>query len=249
MQVTIIGIAGASGSGKTTIAKELCAHYGEENCTIISADNYYKGLSLEGIPPEEQRDVNWDHPDRIDFQLLAEHLSKLKSNETIQIPLYDFKTSSRMEETKEVKPKKFIIVEGILVLHPNCLAKLFNTKIFVKTDSDLCFIRRLERDTEERGFTPAEVVKQYKKSVKPMYKEYVKPSKKRADLIVENNKDFTEHLHFDMTPITQAVEQAGTHKKQKRYELFSKSLAQEAGQESSLSTSSSSSLFVTFCKN
>lgn len=198
MEITIIAVAGASGSGKTTIAKQLQEYYGSETCTIISSDNYYKDLSH--LTAEERAEVNFDHPDSIDFERLARDLTLLKQGQTVEIPTYDFTTHSRTAQTHKISPKPVIILEGILILHPECLTLLYDTKIFVNTDLDICLMRPIERDGRERDRTPQQVLEQYKRDVRPMFKEYVEPCKKRADILVKNSET-CENLRFDMTPL------------------------------------------------
>lgn len=152
--------------------------------------------------------MNFDHPDSIEFELLAQHLQQLKREQTVDIPLYDFSTSTRKKETRRITPKSVIIVEGILIFYPDYIADLFNIKIFVKTKADVCLIRRIERDTKERGLTTEQVIAQYTRYVKPMYEQYVKPFKKRADLIIENSVKTplsAETLHFDWAVIKQLL--------------------------------------------
>jgi uridine kinase len=181
----IIAIAGASGSGKTTLSKALLSFYGEQHCEIISADNYYKDLSH--LTAEQKNIVNFDHPDTIDFALLSEHLLKLKNNSSTHIPIYDFKTHTRTQNTLTLHPKKMVIIEGILVLHAPELAKLIDVKIFVKAHSDLALIRRIERDKEERGRKLSHGILQYKNTVRLMFEKFVHPSQASADIIVKNN--------------------------------------------------------------
>lgn len=223
MTVTIIGVAGPSGSGKTTIAKELNDYFGSERCITISSDNYYKDLSHLTI--EQRKEVNFDHPDSIDFELLAKHLGALKNKQPVEIPTYDFNTHSRTDKTVKIDPRPIIIVEGILAQHPEFLAKLYDTKIFVDTHSDICFIRRLERDMKERGRTVHEVIAQYKRDVKPMYEKYVAPCKKRADIIIENSDDnfeTSEGLRFDIKPLVTCLE-AKQSNTQFKFKLFARS--------------------------
>lgn len=202
MKIKIIGVAGPSGSGKTTIAKEIHAHYGSQHCVTISSDNYYN--DLRHISVEKRHLINFDHPDSIDFKLLAEHVALLKEGQTIAIPTYDFTTHARTEETLTISPKPIIIVEGILAQHPDFLACLYDTKIFVDTDPDICFIRRLERDTSERGRTMQQVITQYKRDVKPMYEQFVAPCRNRADIIIENSNNHCETsdgVRFEITEL------------------------------------------------
>ena len=193
MNTNIIAIAGASGSGKTTIANEILKPYTSDQCTIISSDNYYKDLSH--LSAEERDNINFDHPDSIDFQLLAAHINLLKQGKAVDIPTYDFATHMRQEQTLSIAPKPIIIIEGILILHPTCLKASYDIKLFVNTDQDICFIRRLERDVAERGRTMEQVIAQYQKHVKPMYEQFVAPCKHFANLVINNTTS------FDITPL------------------------------------------------
>jgi uridine kinase len=178
----IIGIAGGSGSGKTTIAQVILERAGAHKIALLPHDAYYKDLS--DLPAVQRAQINFDHPDSLDTSLLIQHLIKLKRNEPIELPVYDFKTHSRTSETKCINPQKVIIVEGILIFVESKLRELFDVKIFVDTDPDIRFIRRLERDIAERGRTSESVVKQYLTSVRPMHLEFVEPSKRYADVII-----------------------------------------------------------------
>jgi uridine kinase len=241
MKTTIIGVAGPSGSGKTTIAKEIHDHYGSDNCITISSDNYYK--DLRHIPVAERELINFDHPDSIDFKLLAHHLALLKQGKTVEIPTYDFSTHSRTDKTLTICPKPIIIVEGILAQHPDFLARLYDTKIFVDTDSDICFIRRLERDVSERGRTIQQVITQYKRDVKPMYEQFVAPCKNRANIVLENNDDnfaTPEGVRFDISPLIAHLANKNKANAQVRFKLFSKSQT-PASSADELSTSLHSS--------
>jgi uridine kinase len=178
----IIGIAGGSGSGKTTIAQVILERVGAGKIVLLPHDAYYRDLS--DLPPVQRAQINFDHPNSLDTQLLIEQLLKLKNNEAIELPVYDFKTHSRTSETKCIAPQKVIIVEGILIFGESKLRELFDLKIFVDTDSDIRFIRRLERDIAERGRTIESVIKQYLTTVRPMHLEFVEPSKRYADVII-----------------------------------------------------------------
>ena len=178
----VIGIAGASGSGKTTVAQEMLNRVGADRITYLPHDAYYKDLS--GLPPAQKAEVNFDHPNSLETELLIEHLKQLKAGNPVDLPVYNFSTDSRTEKTILIKPHRVIMVEGILIFADPDLRSHFDIKIFVDTDSDLCFIRRLQRDINERGRTPAMVIKQYLSTVRPMQLEFVEPSKRYADVII-----------------------------------------------------------------
>lgn len=178
----IIGIAGGSGSGKTTVAQEILNRVGPERIAYLPHDAYYKDLS--GLPPVQKADVNFDHPNSLETELLIEHVKLLKSGQPVELPIYDFSTHSRTTRSIAIFPHRVIIVEGILIYAEPALRPLFDIKIFVDTDSDLRFIRRLQRDITERGRTPDSVIKQYLKTVRPMHLEFVESSKRYADIII-----------------------------------------------------------------
>ena len=178
----VIGIAGGSGSGKTTVANIILERVGRQRIAYLPHDAYYRDLT--GLPSAQRELVNFDHPDSLESDLLAEHIRQLKNWQTIQLPIYDFTHDRRTGETIPVKPQRVILVEGILIFSEKQLRNLFDVKLFVDTDSDLRFIRRLERDINERGRTTENVVKQYLSSVRPMHLEFVEPSKRYADVII-----------------------------------------------------------------
>jgi uridine kinase len=178
----VIGIAGGSGSGKTTVAQEILNRVGPERIAYLPHDAYYKDLS--GLPPVQRAEVNFDHPNSLDNDLLISHVRLLKAGRPAKLPVYDFSTHSRTDKTILISPRKVIIVEGILIFAEPELRPLFDIKIFVDTDSDLRFIRRLQRDISERGRTTESVIHQYLKTVRPMHLEFVEPSKRYADLII-----------------------------------------------------------------
>ncbi len=178
----IIAIAGGSGSGKTTVAQEILNRVGPERIAYLPHDAYYKDLS--GLPPVQKAEVNFDHPNSLETRLLIEHVLQLKTGNQVELPVYDFSIHSRTEKTIPITPHRVIVVEGILILAEPELRTLFDLKIFVDTDSDLRFIRRLQRDITERGRTPESVIKQYLKTVRPMHLEFVEPSKRYADVII-----------------------------------------------------------------
>ncbi len=178
----VIGIAGGSGSGKTTVARVILERVGEAHIAYLPHDAYYKDNSH--LPPAERASINYDHPDSLETTLLIAHLKRLQAGHPIERPVYDFTTHSRTAETVTVQPHPIIMVEGILIFAEPALRQLFDVKIFVDTDADIRFIRRLVRDIEERGRTMTSVVEQYLKTVRPMHLEFVEPSKRYADIII-----------------------------------------------------------------
>lgn len=189
--IMIIGIAGGSGSGKTTLAQNIKEVFNEE-VVILCHDYYYK--SNEGIPFEERKKLNYDHPDSFDTDLLIEQLKELKEGRIIYHPVYSFVEHTRLNQTIEVKPTKVIIVEGILIFENRELCDLMDIKVFVDTDGDVRIIRRLLRDVKERGRDLDSVINQYLSTVKPMHEEFVDPSKKRADIIIPEGGENTVAL-------------------------------------------------------
>ncbi len=184
-----VGIAGGTGAGKTTLAHMLFDHLGEDRVTCIAHDAYYRNFSH--IPADQRAQINFDHPNALETDLLVQHLQALSRGETVSIPTYDFTTHSRTYRTLEICPRPVIIVEGILILAEQTLRDVLNLKIFVDAPSDIRLIRRINRDVDERGRTPESVTHQYLKTVRPMHDTYVEPSRKYADLIVCGDRDFT----------------------------------------------------------
>ncbi|MBK5258474.1 MAG: uridine kinase [Thermoanaerobaculia bacterium] len=178
----IIGIAGGTGSGKTTVARAIYDRVGPDRIEWISHDAYYR--NFEGHTPEERHNINFDHPDSLETELLARHLDVLCKGSAVEVPVYDFTSHSRKSETQRVEPRKVVIVEGILVLAEPELRKRIDIKLFVDTPADLRFMRRLVRDIRTRGRTLESVVEQYMSTVRPMHEEFVEPSKRYADLII-----------------------------------------------------------------
>ncbi len=178
----VIGIAGGSGSGKTTVAQEILQRVGPDRIAFLQHDSYYKDLS--GLPPAQKAEVNFDHPNSLETELLTQHIASLRDGKPVEVPIYDFSTHSRTSQTYTVRPRMVILVEGILIFTEAALRNMFDVKIFVDTDSDLRFIRRLERDITERGRTTESVIKQYQATVRPMHMEFVEPSKRYADVII-----------------------------------------------------------------
>jgi uridine kinase len=178
----VIGVAGGSGSGKTTVADIVLKRVGKQRIAYLPHDAYYRELT--SLPPAQRAQINFDHPDSLESEMLRDHILKLKRWQSIELPVYDFTTHSRTNETIHVEPKRVILVEGILIFAEPQLRTLFDVKIFVDTDSDIRFIRRLHRDITERGRTTEMVVKQYLSTVRPMHLEFVEPSKRYADVII-----------------------------------------------------------------
>ena len=178
----IIGIAGGTGSGKTTVARAIYDRVGSDRIEWISHDSYYR--NFDGLPAEERAKINFDHPDSLESELLTRHLDVLSKGSSVEVPIYDFATDSRKIETQRVEPRKVIIVEGILVLAEPELRKRIDIKLFVDTPADIRFVRRLMRDIESRGRSLPSVVQQYMNTVRPMHEEFVEPSKRHADLII-----------------------------------------------------------------
>jgi uridine kinase len=178
----LIGIAGASGSGKTLVAHTLYKQLGTEKVVNLQEDSYYK--DLVHLPFEERVKFNFDHPDAFDHELLRKHISLLLKGKTIEHPVYDFTTHTRKKETRKVGPHEIVILEGILILAIPELRELMDIKIYIDTPADICFIRRLQRDIEERGRSVESVIKQYQETVRPMYMQFVEPSKRYADIII-----------------------------------------------------------------
>ncbi len=181
MDTMVIGIAGGTGSGKTTLTVRLKEKFGED-VSVLYHDNYYKSHS--DMPFEERKKLNYDHPDAFDTQRMVEDLKALCRGETIQSPTYDYTIHDRSDVTVEVRPTKVVIVEGILIFENQALRDLMDIKIFVYTDADVRILRRIMRDVKERGRSLDSVVNQYLTTVKPMHEQFVEPSKRYADIVV-----------------------------------------------------------------
>ena len=180
--ILIIGIAGPSAGGKTTVANDIVDNFDKDIVTIISFDDYYKDQSHMDM--ETRYKTNYDHPNAFDIDLLLEDIKLLRKGITISKPIYDFTKHNRSFEVEQVKPTKIIVIEGLFVLLDKRIVDMLDIKLYVETDSDECFIRRLLRDIEGRGRTMDQVVDQYLKTVKPMYLEFIKPTKINADIII-----------------------------------------------------------------
>lgn len=178
----IIGICGGTGSGKTTVANRILESVSASEVVFIQQDSYYRNIT--DLPVDYRHIANFDHPDALDNDLLVNHVRRLKAGEAVELPLYDFKTHTRMIETRHVEPKPIVIVEGILIYADPRLLEQMDIKVFVDTPDDIRFIRRLRRDLAERGRTVESVIEQYIATVRPMHMQFVEPSKRHADVII-----------------------------------------------------------------
>lgn len=202
----VIGIAGGTGSGKTTVVNKILQGLNAEGVNVLSQDNYYH--DNQHLTLAEREMLNYDHPKSIDFELLKNHVKILKKGESIQQPVYSFVTHSRTGDHVLVEPKNVLIVEGILVLtHPELL-KEFDLKVFVHADSDERLIRRIRRDTQERGRDLNEVLHRYQTTLKPMHQEFIEPSKNEADLIVPNMRQNSVAIDFLTTVINNSLKKS-----------------------------------------
>lgn len=190
----LIGLAGGTGSGKTTVANAIVKRVGEERIAILSHDSYYR--DFVDLPKDVLDRQNFDHPDSLESELLVRHLKALKQGMVVETPIYDFKVHRRADESRRVEPRKVILVDGILIFAEPELRKLFDVRIYVDTDADVRLIRRLKRDIAERGRSVESVVTQYESTVRPMHMEFVEPSKRYADLIIPEGGENTVALDF-----------------------------------------------------
>jgi len=181
-QITVVGIAGGTGSGKTTLSELILDNIGRDRMAYLPHDAYYR--DRKDLPLEERAKLNYDHPDSLETELMVEHILQLKAGKPIEMPVYDFTTHSRKNATVHVEPRRLLLVEGILIFAEKTLRQLFDMKIYVDTDPDLRIIRRLTRDIEERGRTLQTVIDQYLQTVRPMHLEFVEATKRYADIIV-----------------------------------------------------------------
>ena len=203
--ILVIGIAGGTGSGKTTLMKNIVSRF-EGDVTVLSHDNYYK--RHDDLTYEERTQLNYDEPDALETDLMAAHLERLRRGEAIDCPVYDFSAHNRSEETVRIEPRKVIIVEGILIFENEPLRNLMDIRIFVDTDADVRLCRRITRDVNKRGRTLESVLTQYQQTVKPMHEKYVEPSKKVANIVVpEGGKNYVA-LDMIMGRIQRHLEEA-----------------------------------------
>ena len=180
-KIIVIGIAGGTGSGKTTITRKLMENFGDQ-VTVIYHDNYYR--AHHDMPPAERAKLNFDHPDAFDTELMLEHLKALKNGQSIECPVYDYSINDRSDKTITVKPSRVIVVEGIMTFHEKSLRDLMDIKLFVDADADVRILRRIMRDVRERGRQLDGIIRQYLATVKPMHEAFVEPSKRYADIII-----------------------------------------------------------------
>jgi len=177
----MIGVAGGTCSGKTTVSERLADLAGVDRLALIKLDSYY--VSLSHLPLEERAKFNYDHPNAFDWELLHEHLDLLAKGEAVPVPIYDFTIYDRTRDVRMLPPARIVVVEGILVLYEPALRDRFDLKLYIDTDADLRFIRRLQRDVAERGRTPDSIIAQYLESVRPSHEQFIEPSKRYADVI------------------------------------------------------------------
>jgi uridine kinase len=178
----IIGICGGTGSGKTTVANRILESVSADEVVFLQQDSYYRNIT--DLPLDYRNIANFDHPDALDNDLLVNHVRRLKAGEAVELPVYDFRTHTRMNETRHVEAKPIVIVEGILIFADPRLLEQMDIKVFVDTPDDIRFIRRLRRDLDERGRTVESVIEQYVVTVRPMHMQFVEPSKRHADVII-----------------------------------------------------------------
>ena len=199
----VIGIAGGTGSGKTTVVNQIIDELPENEVCVISQDSYYK--STDSLTYEERIKINFDHPRAIDFELLEKHITELKKGEIIQQPVYSFVTHNRTKDYIETHPRKVVIIEGILIFNNKKLLDLFDIKIFVHADADERLIRRVRRDIKERGRDIDEVLDRYKNTLKPMHQQFIEPTKSFADIIIPNDRYNTVAIDIVRTVISERL--------------------------------------------
>ena len=203
--ILVIGIAGGTGSGKTTLMKNLIARFGGD-VTVLSHDNYYR--RHDEMSYEQRCQLNYGEPAALETELMAVHLDKLRHGEAIECPVYDFTLHNRSQETVHIEPQKVIIVEGILIFENKPLRDLMDIKIFVDTDADVRLCRRIKRDVNKRGRTLESVLNQYQQTVKPMHEQYVEPSKKFADIVIPEGGKNLVALDMIIDRISRHLEEA-----------------------------------------
>ena len=198
-----LGIAGGTGSGKSTVVEQILNELPVGEVSILSQDSYYK--QNDHLTYEERCDINFDHPSAIDFELLKQHLRELKRGKSIEQPVYSFETHNRLPDTLITHPKKVVIIEGILIFTEKSLRDLFDIKVYVHADSDERLIRRLKRDMKERGRDLNEVLDRYQRTLKPMHEEFIEPTKSYADIIIPNDRYNTVAIDIVRTVINERL--------------------------------------------
>ncbi len=199
----VIGIAGGTGSGKTTVVNQILNNLPADEVCVISQDSYYKETT--NLSYDQRIKINFDHPKAIDFDLLVEHITELKKSKIIEQPVYSFVTHNRIKDTLITHPRKVVIVEGILIFNSKELRDLFDIKIFVHADADERLIRRIRRDIEERGRDVNEVLTRYQNTLKPMHQQFIEPTKTYADIIIPNDRYNTVAVDIVRTVISQKL--------------------------------------------
>lgn len=212
----IIGIAGASASGKTLLANTIVKELGTNEVVVISEDSYYKNMGHLSF--EERSKVNFDHPDSLDHELLHQHLSELQLGKIAEVPVYDFETHSRRKETRSVGNHTIIVLEGILLFVDPALRAQMDIRIFMDTPLDICFIRRVIRDTQERGRSFGNVIDQYLETVRPMYFQFIEPSKRHADIIVPRGGENRIAIDMIKAKMRELLETSGQESDGRRQE-------------------------------
>ena len=199
----VIGIAGGTGSGKTTVVNQIINELPADEVCVISQDSYYK--ETNNLNYEERTKINFDHPRAIDFDLLIEHIASLKADKIIEQPIYSFVTHNRTKDTIKTHPRKVVIVEGILIFNSEDLRNLFDIKVFVHADADERLIRRVRRDISERGRDIDEVLNRYQDTLKPMHQQFIEPTKNFADIIIPNDRYNTVAIDIVRTVISERL--------------------------------------------
>ncbi|GGA69055.1 uridine kinase [Ornithinibacillus halotolerans] len=212
----VIGVAGGSGSGKTSVTKSICQRFSDKTILVIEQDYYYKDQSH--LPFEERLETNYDHPLAFDNDLLIQHVRSLLNHKSINKPVYDYKLHTRSKEVIKVEPKDVIILEGILILEDPRLVDLMDIKVFVDTDADLRILRRMVRDIKERGRSIDSVIDQYLNSVRPMHLQFVEPTKRYADIIIPEGGENYVAIDIMATKIAQILSKSNKNSLQKSIE-------------------------------
>jgi uridine kinase len=207
VKAVIVGVAGGTGSGKTTVSQSILERVGADRIAYVQHDAYYR--DLVHLPPEERAGVNFDHPNSLENELLVQHLGQLCNGQVAEIPIYDFTTHTRCRETRRVYPHRVILLEGILIFADKVLREMMDVKIYVDTDADIRLIRRLQRDITERGRTVESVLRQYQETVRPMHLEFVEPSKRYADVIIPEGGFNTIAIDMVVARIEAMLEESG----------------------------------------